>query len=205
MNKSKVTIAVNKTMSGIQMFIGIILLSIFAPGTIITLTDRESSADAEVGLIIFCLCMCVSGTLLVASSVQNLKLAEKFKQYVAAVSNNPDGYIPNIAASLGVSENVVKKNLDLMIKRKYFANAFIDMNSNCIVIANKPNANVNTAQQPQVKAQQPQTNTNTYTSPAASQTIEMVTVKCKGCGGINTIQKGAVGECDYCGSSIKGE
>lgn len=198
MNKSKVTIAVNKTISGIQMFIGIILLSIFVPGTIITLTDRESSVDAEVGFIIFCLCMCVTGTLLVISFVKNIRLIEKFKQYVAAVSNNPDGYIPDIAASLGVSENVVKKNLDLMIKKKYFANAFIDMNSNCIVIANKPNANVNTAQQPQ-------TNTNTYTSPTASQTIEMVTVKCKGCGGINTIQKGAVGECDYCGSSIKGE
>ena len=32
-----------------------------------------------------------------------------------------------------------------------------------------------------------------------------ITVKCKGCGGINTIRKGAVSECEYCGSPIKGE
>ena len=30
-------------------------------------------------------------------------------------------------------------------------------------------------------------------------------VKCKGCGGINKIQRGAVGECEYCGSPISGE
>lgn len=32
-----------------------------------------------------------------------------------------------------------------------------------------------------------------------------ITVKCQGCGGINTIRKGTVAECDFCGSVIKGE
>ena len=34
---------------------------------------------------------------------------------------------------------------------------------------------------------------------------ELITVKCKGCGGINKIQRGAVGECEYCGSPVSGE
>ena len=32
-----------------------------------------------------------------------------------------------------------------------------------------------------------------------------ITIKCEGCGGVNTIRKGEVSECEFCGSTIKGE
>lgn len=38
-----------------------------------------------------------------------------------------------------------------------------------------------------------------------SRCLAEITVKCQGCGGINTIRKGTVAECDFCGSVIKGE
>lgn len=39
---------------------------------------------------------------------------------------------------------------------------------------------------------------------ASSAPPELMTVTCKGCGGVNTVEKGQVTECEYCGSKIKG-
>lgn len=195
MNKSKVAIAVSKTVSFIQMFVGTVIVLTFGLITIMYLTDKEFSADMGVGFLIFCLVLVALGVWLIFLSRKKIKLMKEFKKYVSVVSCDPNGYIPDIAASLGTSEDVVKKKLKLMIKKKYFANAFIDLNSNCLVIENKQNSAVNTEQQMNARE-----NSNVTYQP-----MEMVTVKCKGCGGINTIQKGAVCECDYCGSSIKGE
>lgn len=193
MNRSKVAVAVSKTVSFVQMLAGVAIVLLFGFCTVMYLTDREFAADTGAGFLIFCLVLDALGVWLLVLSRKKTKLVKEFKRYVAVVSNDPDGCIPNIAAALGTSENVVRKKLELMIRKKYFANAFIDQNLNRIVVATKQNAAVSTAQRPQTNA------------PVMSQAVEMVTVKCKGCGGINTLQKGVVGECDYCGSSIKGE
>lgn len=199
MNNSKVAIAVNRTISLIQVLVGIFLLFIFGICTIMYLADAESRAELGVAFFIFCLLFDALGVWLIAKSRKKNKLIKEFKKYVTAISHDPTGYIPDIAASLGTSEDVVKNNLDLMIKKKFFSNAFIDRNSNCIVIASKQ-AVQNTTAAPNAFVNAPTASTCT-TAPA----VEMVTVKCNGCGGINTIAKGQTGECDYCGSAIKGE
>lgn len=82
-----------------------------------------------------------------------------------------------------------------MISKKFFVNAYIDAESNCIVFPgsnNNINAGINTAQY------NVQPNTN-------QPEIEYTTVTCKSCGGINKIIKGKVSECDFCGSPIKEE
>lgn len=139
----------------------------------------------------------IIGILFVLSARKTFKLIKEFKKYVAVIACSPDGYIPDIAASLGKSENVVKENLELMIKKKYFINAFIDANENCFVIANKNKVEQFT--------QECEDDADTYSDNAVPQSNKMVTVTCKGCGAVNTIPKGAVRECEYCGSSIKGE
>lgn len=191
MTHSKVTIAVSKMISLIQLLSGAALLFLFGICTIVYFTDPEYAADLGIGGLILMLIFDAAGICLIVFSRKRSKLIQQFKNYVAVVSSSPNGHIPDIAASLETSEDVVKKNLELMIKKKYFANAFIDYNSNCIVV-NKQNA----AQSRQLSGANVQ---------AAFHGSEMVTVKCKGCGGINTLPKGAVGECDYCGSPIKGE
>lgn len=195
MNDSKVKIAVSKTVSFVQILAGVAILLWFGLCTIIYLTDKEFAAEVGVGFLIFCLVLDALGVWLIVLSRKKTKLMREFKKYVAAVSNDADGFIPDIAISLGTSEEVVRKNLELMIKKKYFANAFIDYRTNCIKIANRHDTVANAAQQTQV-------NLGVHTAPMAAETV---TIKCRGCGGINTIQKGAVGVCDYCGSPIKGE
>lgn len=199
MNKSKVAIAVSKTVGFVQMLAGIATVFVFGICTIVCLCNKYFLAYGGASFVIVCLILDALGAWLIILSRKKAKLLKEFKKYVAVISGKPDAYIPDIAASLGVSEDVVKKNLELMIKKNYFANAFVDQNSNCIVITSKQNSTVNAVHQPQMHT------TEYASSPVTSQTIERMTIKCKGCGGINTIRKGAIGECDYCGSSIKGE
>lgn len=198
MNKSKVAIVVTKTVSIIQMIAALSILFFFGVGTLLCIFDADTRATGGVAVLIMCLIFDALGIWLFRQSIKKSKLIKEFKKYVSAVSNNPDGYIPDIAASLGTSEDVARKNLELMIKKKFFVNAFIDKNSNCIKILNRQNTGV-------VNQQRVNTNINTNINTSVSQAAEMVTVKCSGCGGINTIRRGEVGECDYCGSSIKGE
>lgn len=199
MNNSKVAIAVSKTVSLIQMLAGIAIVFMFGPCTIMYLTDKEFSADVGVGFLIFCLVLDALGVWLIVLSRKKTKLMKEFKKYVAVISQDPNGYIPDIAATLGTSEDVVKNNIEQMIKKKFFSNAYIDRNSNCIVIANKQA--VQNATTPANGFMNAQAAPTYNTAPA----VEMVTVKCNGCGGINTIAKGQTGECDFCGSAIKGE
>lgn len=198
MNKSKVAIVVTKTVSIIQMIAAVSILFFFGLGTLVYIFDADASASGGAAALIMCLIFDALGIWLFTLSRKKSKLIKEFKKYVSSVSSNPDGYIPDIATSLGTSEDVVRKNLELMIKKKFFVNAFIDKDSNCIKILNRQNAKV-------VQQQRVNTNANTNTNASAPQAVEMMTVKCSGCGGINTVRRGEVSECDYCGSSIKGE
>ncbi len=186
MKNSKVTIAVNKTLSIIQLVCGIIMVFFF--GITIMLFIFDSSPN-KFSIIIFCLFFVILGIWLISLSRKKSKLIKEFKQYVVAISSDPSGYIPDIASALGISTDILHSKLELMIKKKFFVNAYIDKNTDCIVIANK-----------QITA-----NNNNSTVKAMQQNIEIITVRCKGCGGINSLQKDVVVDCDYCGSPIKAE
>ncbi len=203
MNNSKAAVVVSRIISLIQLLSAIVILFFFGILTIIYITDSEWAAEIGVGSFIVFLVFDAIGILLIVLSRKRSRLIKEFRKYVTVISNDPNGFIPDIAAALGTSEDVVKSNIELMIKKKFFANAFIDKNSNCVVIGNRINMSGNV----QVASQNAGFIENTKISSSAvkMQVPEMITVKCKGCGGINTLLKGQVGECDYCGSAIRGE
>lgn len=198
MNKSKMRIAVNKIVSLILMLVGIAIVLMFGLCTIIYLTDKEFSAETGISFLIICLIAVSVGVWLISFCREKFKLIKEFKKYFAVVSNSPDGYIPDIAASLGISEGIVKEKLELMIGNKYFSDAYIDLKSNCFVMRNNQKTN-------SIAEQQIHMDMQAYSSVKDSQHAEMIAVKCNSCGGITIIQKGKFGECDYCGSPIKSE
>ena len=196
MNNSKVAIAVSRTVSLIQIVFGGFITIFFGLCIIVYLFDAEYRISAGVAFLVVCLLFVALGILLIRSSRKKSKLIKEFQKYVTAISRDASGYIPNIAASIGTSEDAFRNNLDLMIKKKFFFNAYIDRNSNCIRIASKQSAQNITPASSNVSA------TPAY---AGSQAATMVTIKCQGCGGINTIANGQINKCDYCGSAIKYE
>lgn len=196
-NKSKTALIVSQIIEKVQLILGILILGFFGLGTIGGLTDEELGSDTAflVTMIIFDLI----GVLLIVLSRLRHKLIKNFKKYVSMLSNDPTGSIANLAAALGTSEANVNSNLEKMIKKKYFSNAYIDKAQNRIVLPNHVAA----------PAAQPAETVHTSANAAPSASVnagasEMTTVICKGCGGVNTVPKGGVAECEYCGSGIQG-
>jgi hypothetical protein len=185
MNKSKAVIVLNEIIQKTQMIVGVCFVLFGIMGFCVEIGKLDSM---DIFLVIFFIGI---GSLLIYFSVKKKKLIKDFKTYVQKLSADPTGSISNLASAAGTSQDVVKKNLENMINKKFFVNAFIDINKNCIVFPSSNNINAGTnAAQSNV-----QQNTN-------QPEIEYVTVTCKSCGGINKIIKGKVSECDFCGSPI---
>lgn len=188
MNKTKTAIAINKIISLIEMITGITATVFFGMCAVFYITDPQFRVDVGVSFVFVTAAFIAVGVLLIIDSRKRKKLIKEFRDYVMVISNTPNGYIPNIAASLGVSEDIVKEKLEAMIEKKYFVNAFIDKRSNCIVLNNHHAPTQNSFAQ----------NYNSFTDVAKEETVI-----CKNCGGVNTVVKGKTIECDYCGSPIK--
>lgn len=180
MNKSKASIVISSIVEKIQLIAGIIWLLCFGLLTIASFTDAELASDGFLPLCIVMDLICIS---MIYFSRKRHQLIMDFKKYVTILSNSPDNSIAALAASTGASEDVVRKNVEKMIKKKYFAAASIDQLTGQILFAQKivPRPSASNTNQP-----------------------EMITVICKGCGGVNTLPKGQMAECEYCGSSIHG-
>lgn len=191
MNSSKTALVINQIIEKVQLVAGIIILLLFGLCTIMSLYDHELGAG---GFLQFCLVCDVIGLVLIIFSRKRRKLTVDFKKYVTALSGNETGNIDYLAAALNTSPDIVKSNIEKMIKKNLFANAYIDANSNRLVIGGKSQAAAQSRPVPPVINQAP-----------VQQKIEYMTVNCKGCGGVNKVARGAVTECEYCGSMIKGE
>lgn len=195
MNNSKTAIIISQIVEKIQLIAGIVIVVFFGLMTIAGMMDESIRSDTFVtGVFIF---IDVLGILLIYFSRKRKKLILDFKKYVSVISGDPTGSIANIASAVGTSEDVVRKNLDLMIRHKYFANAHINYEMNRIVIASAQGGEPRSEKQTDASAACGE-------QAAAPKEIEYITVTCKSCGGVNKIKKGQVCECDYCGSPIKG-
>lgn len=175
---SKTAIVIGKLIEKIQLIAGIAILIIFGVCTVMLPFMPE---NRTVGFVIFCIIADILGILLIMLSRKRKKLISTFKNYVNIISGNTSGSIANLAEVTGTSQDIVMNNLELMIKKGYFANAYIDRETNCIVL---------------------KANNSSKKETNESMQSEYVTVTCKCCGGINKIEKGKVGECDFCGSPL---
>lgn len=187
MESSKTAIVISRLIELIEMIAGIFMTGFFSLAFIGCIGAGEGAGVALLVLVFVAL-----GVLLIVKSRKRKALIDEFKKYVTKLSVDPTGSISGIASSLGTSEDVVRNNLNLMIKRKYFADAYIDKATDCIIVKSLSNRKASTASQ-----NSPQAGQN-------NETTEMVSVTCKYCGGINSVPKGKVCECDYCGSPING-
>lgn len=186
MNRSKTKIVISQIIEKIQMLIGVFILLC---GFLYSIGEEKKFSSEYILVLLF---FAVIGGLFVYFSIKRKKLIKNFKTYVQKLSVDPTGSISNLASAEGTSVDVIKKNLEKMLSKKFFVNAYIDAESNCIIFPTSNNITVGT-NTTQFNIQQ---NTN-------QPEIEYDTVRCTSCGGINKIIKGKVSECDFCGSPIK--
>jgi hypothetical protein len=190
MNKSKVAIVISQIIEKIEMIAGGLWSAFMTMGLCFSLTDDTQDGA---GVIITIIIIDLIGIWVFMKGLRRRKMRLTFRLYVTQLSANPDGQIENIAGATGTSVDVVKKNLKFMIKKRFFTNAYIDEQNNRLVLPSLVN---------QASAEQRVSEPQTAVQTKAPQ--QMITCNCKNCGGVNTIVKGSVSECDFCGSPLQG-
>lgn len=135
----------------------------------------------DFGMIVFFL---ISGIALFMFAKKLVSNAEKYKKYISIIINGNEYIIDNIASAMSLSVNTVKKDLNNMINNGYFQGAYINENSNEIVLPKIDSEAIHGS-----------TNINSNTQ------VEVKVITCKCCGAQNKVTTSRV-ECDYCGSPL---
>lgn len=105
----------------------------------------------------------------------------RFKQYVGLLSSGNATSVQALANATAQTPEFVQNDVQNMIRKMFFTNAFIELGTGEIIIGHRQQAATNTVQ---------------------STSNEVITVKCAGCGAVNSKQKGINATCDYCGSPL---
>lgn len=121
--------------------------------------------------------------LLIYYGVKTKRRLKRFKRYISIITTENTASLEEIAGKTSKSVDFVMKDLQTMINKKYFVDAYIDENAHEIVLKKREH-----------KAASVQIESSTFS--------EMVTVTCKGCGASNSVQKGSSCECEFCGSTL---
>lgn len=180
MNKSKVAIVVSQVISLAQLVGGVFIMVVFGINIGMDIDDHFS--DGMGNFVIYVVFFAI-GLWLVLRWRKTRKLIAEFKKYVSVISVERIDSINQLAATVGETPEMLKKNLETMIKRNYFVNAYINYENETLVIANANVLNYDLKQE---------INEGEYNL-----------CNCVKCGAISKIRHGEMAKCDYCGSSIK--
>ena len=109
------------------------------------------------------------------------RLLADFRKYNAILASDPVKTIYRIAEMTGETVENVRKNVNRMIEKNYFVNAYIDQ-SGKIVLADREQMNQVIGNNDDRK--------------------DFITITCPSCGGVNRLVKGQVCKCEFCGAYI---
>jgi len=123
------------------------------------------------------------GFIVVGNNRKKFRLS--FQEYVKIVSNEPVGSIRRIATQKGVSFNECKNQLQDMIDKRFFENAYINEEGDRIII---PISSFNKIDKDELRI---------------NKNEAYVTCFCPKCKGVNLKIKKRQTKCDFCGFIIK--
>lgn len=180
MNSTRSTVMASIILGKVLSIIGYAWTGFWTIGLIVGITSiRESLAI----YIVFVLILMSLGTIFIIFGSKIKKMIRRFKTYVSLISIKRLTSLDLIANATNLSVNFVRTDLQKMIDKKYFKDAYIDRDTNEIIIAHDF---------PAQPVQTYQSNNN----------LEMQSVTCSGCGAANVKPKGSAGSCEYCGSPL---
>ena len=131
----------------------------------------------------------IAGGVVLLNKAKKIKAeGESIKKYLAIIVNGGERQLDSIAAAAGKQPEIVKNDIQKMIDKGYLKNAYINENTREIVLTDNISAKVNINSQEQ--------------SFATDTIVETKIVVCHCCGANNTVS-GTLGECEYCGTSLK--
>ncbi len=184
-----------------QMFVGIYGLLGLAVAICIFADDIE--AGALIGIVILIIFL---GWMLYLGikTAKIMRCANKYFEWLAA--NQPPYSIAQLASAMGKPVDIVRSNLQFIMKRKYFPNAHIDDERDLVVFMHpqKPSS-ISVPPSPVPMPIPPPVPVPPPPIPIPTPVPERqyAVVNCKGCGSPKQILVGTASECEYCGSPIQ--
>lgn len=183
MNYSKSAVLYSKIVEKVQFVCGIFFTALFGLVVVVSMLD---DVEDSVSSVFFYILFTLLGVFLIVLSRKRKKLVRDLKEYSFRLSSDPFGSIDKLAASLRITPEAVRNNLDLMIKRRFFTDVYIDRVENRIIFHNHGR----------------QSPLSQSVAGVKTQPVEYQSVTCKNCGGFNKGIKGKIIECEYCGSPL---
>ena len=192
----KPAIVLNAIISKLQMVAGAVIGGFFVIAFIVSLSEPTMKGD--VSFLIFTLVVIVLCVLLFWNGWKRSKLVKLFRQYAALLSQEPNRSIQYLADRLGTPREQVTAQLERMIYKKFFVNAYIDHASGCIVF---PSQDATTCEEPGGSDAFGPSGEGASVSGGSSGWVPVI---CGSCGASGRIREGAGGQCEYCGSPLRG-
>ena len=135
----------------------------------------ELTREADAFGICFAMALLVGGALILLQLRKIKKQGQKYKKYINIIVNSEERDIPDMARAFGISYDEARKTIQEMVEKGYFPGAYIHEADRKIVMPDCDDID----------------------------DVEMRAVTCRSCGARNRVAVGKVGECEYCGSSIR--
>jgi hypothetical protein len=158
---------------------------LYGLGFIYALIWGVSQTNNKVAYVICCLVFIAFNVLLIVHGKKTKDRIRRFRNYIAIIANQNETSIDQIATIVQMPVNFVLKDINFMIRKKYFVKAYIDQNTNNIVFQGRVASAAGNA---------------IHEDPVPDNELQVVL--CKSCGAQNKVAKGSVGECEYCGSPL---
>lgn len=132
MNSSNGAVSKSKVLEVIQLTIGIFNLFIFGLGTMAYVLN-PALKDEKTKLFVF-IALDIIWIIMIMSGMKRKRIAERFKLYASILLISDSFSISHLSTLSCEPESVVLKNLNQMIKWKFFKNAFINYETNRIIL-----------------------------------------------------------------------
>lgn len=139
---------------------------------------EDGFIDGTLGMLFFV----ILGLTLVYLGKKSSLRAAKYKHYIDIIVNKRVRSIPTISSAIPVSHDIAIKDIQEMINKGFFDDAYINYNRDEIVFSTEYEIDQS----------------------VRNYKLEMIVVPCNGCGANNQVEKGQVEKCQYCGSLISG-
>jgi len=177
MSSSKTAVSLSSIGGKILSVLGYLLEALFLICLIVYISERMLDAS-----ITFIILMALCSLLIIAGAKIKHRIL-RFHKYSTIISVHNITSLDLIALETSHSIDFIKKDLQSMINKGFFINAYIDYNTNTIIMSGEA--------------------TTVMPIPPQPVNTEKTAISCRNCGAMNEITKGELANCAYCGSPLK--